>query len=157
MYLLLPLCLLIWPVFLDDSVPQCYGIGLICERVLLKRRITSDYDKTLQVWPALKCHHKQELSLRLCYPTTSELRHCCLPWWSSSGWFAFTLLLAAQNCGVCCSRKTSKVSLNETLPLKPRLLSNKNLMRIGKNVRLNVTRAVHTVRNKADSGHIWAK
>lgn len=38
--------------------PVCDGRRLICERVLLKRRITSDYDKTLQVWLALKCHCK---------------------------------------------------------------------------------------------------
>lgn len=38
--------------------PVCDGGRLICERVLLKRRITSDYDKTLQVWLALKCHCK---------------------------------------------------------------------------------------------------
>lgn len=38
--------------------PARDGRRLICERVLLKRRITSDYDKTLQVWLALKCHRK---------------------------------------------------------------------------------------------------
>lgn len=53
-------------------------------------------------------------------------------------------------------QKDLKVSLNATRLLKPRLHSNKNLMCIG-NVSLNVTCAVHTVRNKADSGHIWAK
>lgn len=50
-------------------------------------------------------------------------------------------------------QKDLKVALNATLLFKPRLHSNKNLMCIG-NVSLNVTCAVHTVRNKADSGHI---
>lgn len=50
-------------------------------------------------------------------------------------------------------QKDLKVSLNAARLLKPRLHSNKNLMCIG-NVSLNVTCAVHTVRNKADSGHI---